>query len=41
MKDNSGASKTFTCSECGCLVITTIKELIESGLCSDCHKKKK
>jgi hypothetical protein len=40
MKDNSGASKTFTCKDCGCRVVTTIKELIDSGLCSDCYKKK-
>jgi hypothetical protein len=39
--DNSGASKTFICKGCGATVITTIKELIDSGLCSDCHKKKK
>jgi len=38
--ENSGASKTFTCKSCGCLVITTIKELIDSELCSDCKKKK-
>jgi len=39
-KENTGASKTFTCSKCGARVITTIKELIDSELCSDCYKKK-
>lgn len=40
MTENSGTTKTFTCQSCGCRVVTTIKELIDSELCSDCYNKK-
>jgi hypothetical protein len=40
IKSNTTTLKIVTCKICSCKEVTMTKELIDSGLCSNCYKKK-
>jgi len=40
VKSNPTIFKIVTCKNCSCKEVTMTKELIDSGLCSACYKKK-